>query len=65
MSAGGGGWGDPLARKIELVIDDVENFKVSAESARDIYGVEILPNGDARETPTRLKFRAKLEKSLK
>lgn len=59
MSAGGGGWGNPFAREIDLIIDDVENLKVSTESARDTYGVEILKTGVIRETTQRLEFRAK------
>ena len=39
--AGAGGWGDPLERDPALVLDDVLNEKVSAQSARDEYGVEI------------------------
>ena len=37
--AGGGGWGDPLARPPEAVADDVRNDKVSIEAARELYGV--------------------------
>ena len=39
--AGGGGWGDPLERDPERVLRDVRNEYVSAESARDDYGVII------------------------
>jgi len=37
--AGGGGWGDPLDRDPEAVLDDVRNEKVSPESAQRDYGV--------------------------
>jgi len=37
--AGAGGWGDPLERDPTLVLKDVRNEKVSAESARHDYGV--------------------------
>ena len=37
--AGGGGWGDPLKRDPESVLRDVRNELVSAEAARDLYGV--------------------------
>ncbi len=38
---GGGGYGDPLARPIERVLDDVIDELVTVESARDDYGVVI------------------------
>lgn len=39
MSGGGGGWGDPLAREPERVLDDVQQGYVSADSALRHYGV--------------------------
>lgn len=60
ISAGGGGWGNPYEREISQILSDVENLKVSQESARDLYGVEILPNGQVQETPERLKYLADL-----
>ncbi|HJO72448.1 MAG: hydantoinase B/oxoprolinase family protein [Rhodospirillales bacterium] len=42
---GGGGYGDPLDRDSNLVAKDVAAALVSAESARDIYGVVIGPEG--------------------
>ena len=42
-TAGGGGWGDPLERDIERVLDDVKDGFVSAESALEHYGVVIDP----------------------
>ena len=39
--AGGGGWGDPLERDPAQVLRDVRNEYVSAESARDDYGVVV------------------------
>jgi N-methylhydantoinase B len=38
---GGGGWGDPLTRPLEWVLDDVMDGLVSVEKARDAYGVVI------------------------
>ena len=38
---GGGGYGDPLARDPERVLDDVINGYVSIEAAQEIYGVVI------------------------
>ena len=42
-SAGGGGYGDPLARDPEAVEQDVFNGYVSIERAREDYGVAIDP----------------------
>jgi N-methylhydantoinase B len=38
LTAGGGGWGDPLERDPELVATDVREGYISAEKAAD-YGV--------------------------
>ena len=43
LPPGGGGWGDPLLREPERVLEDVRNEYVSVESARNIYGVVIDP----------------------
>ncbi len=40
-AGGGGGCGDPKKRNPELVLADVRNGKLSAERAREDYGVEI------------------------
>ncbi len=45
--AGGGGWGDPLARDPAAVAEDVANDKVSVEAARELYGVVIGADGTA------------------
>jgi len=39
--AGGGGWGDPLEREVDAVLEDVKNGYVSIEGAYDDYGVVI------------------------
>ncbi|MDE0031410.1 MAG: hypothetical protein OXU42_18675, partial [Deltaproteobacteria bacterium] len=39
--ASGGGYGDPLDRDPEAVLRDVVNGIVSAEAAREIYGVAL------------------------
>lgn len=44
---GGGGFGDPLDREAERVADDVAGGVVSAEAARDIYGVALGGDGAA------------------
>jgi N-methylhydantoinase B len=43
-TAGGGGWGDPLARDPAAVARDVADEKVSPEAARERYGV-VLSEG--------------------
>jgi N-methylhydantoinase B len=46
VTTGGGGWGDPLEREPERVLQDVIEGQVSLESARDDYGVIILGDGN-------------------
>ncbi|MEM8665229.1 MAG: hydantoinase B/oxoprolinase family protein, partial [Pseudomonadota bacterium] len=45
MSAGGGGYGDPMRRDVALVARDVASGLVSVESARRDYGVVIGAGG--------------------
>lgn len=45
-SGGGGGFGDPLDREPERVLDDVIDGYVSASRARKDYGVVIVETGD-------------------
>lgn len=40
-SAGGGGYGDPLDRDPQLVLQDVMDERVSWEQAKDVYGVYV------------------------
>jgi N-methylhydantoinase B len=42
--AGGGGRGDPLARDVARVRDDVARGYVSEAAARDDYGVALTPD---------------------
>jgi N-methylhydantoinase B len=39
VSAGGGGYGPPWERDVERVVHDIEEGWVTAERARDVYGV--------------------------
>ena len=41
VSAGGGGYGDPLERSPQAVLEDVLDEKVSVEAARAQYGVVV------------------------
>ncbi len=50
-TTGGGGWGDPLEREPERVLDDVLNGKLSSEAAADSYGV-VLADGAVNVTAT-------------
>jgi N-methylhydantoinase B len=52
QSAGGGGYGDPLARDPERVRRDVMAGYVSAERARVGYGVVLTPTGDVDPVAT-------------
>jgi len=40
VTANGGGFGDPKNRPREKVLEDVKNGYISAECAREVYGVE-------------------------
>ncbi len=41
-TAGGGGYGSPLERPVERVLEDVREGKVTIDGAREAYGVVIL-----------------------
>ncbi|KUO42651.1 MAG: hypothetical protein APU95_04515 [Hadesarchaea archaeon YNP_N21] len=43
-SGGGGGWGDPLERDVQLVLEDYKNGLITLEMAEKIYGVIIRAN---------------------
>jgi len=45
QTGGGGGWGSPLERPAEAVLDDVRNGYVSVEAARRDYGVVLTGAG--------------------
>ncbi len=51
-AAGGGGYGDPLERQPQQVVDDVTDGYVSADRARAVYGVVISPDGGPDEEAT-------------
>jgi len=58
-SAGGGGWGDPLDRDPRRVAEDVLDGYVTPATARQVYGVEVAPDG----TPTELPLRTSTDRS--
>jgi N-methylhydantoinase B len=39
LAGGGGGFGHPMKRRVELVAEDARNGVISVEAARDVYGV--------------------------
>lgn len=61
VNGGGGGVGDPLLRPPALVATDVADGYVSAEVARDIYGVVLGADG-AVDEPATAAARAELRK---
>jgi N-methylhydantoinase B len=60
MTAGGGGWGDPLDRDPEQVRYDVLEELVSPEVARDQYGVVLDPATRTVDTAATAALRADL-----
>ena len=46
---GSGGYGDPLARDPAAVVKDLAQEKITAASARDIYGISVDENGQLEE----------------
>ena len=60
--AGGGGWGDPLDRDPEKVLQDIRNELVSMESARNDYGVIIQPIGWRVDLDATEKLRSDIRK---
>ncbi|MFC1610792.1 hydantoinase B/oxoprolinase family protein [Myxococcota bacterium] len=56
-AAGGGGYGDPLAREVELVQQDVAEGHVSRECAEQDYGVVIDPVTGEADVPATQRLR--------
>jgi len=52
MAPGGGGYGDPLEREPWRVVKDTALGYVSAETARQVYGVVFNQSGEADEAAT-------------
>lgn len=47
VSGGGGGYGDPLDRDTQAVVDDVRDGRITAAAARELYGVVLDSTGRA------------------
>lgn len=60
-AAGGGGYGDPLERELELVQQDVSEGKVSIDGARRDYGVVIDPKSYEVDVPATQELRKQLK----
>jgi N-methylhydantoinase B len=43
MTATGGGYGNPLNRPAEKVVEDVKNGYITLAQAKDVYGVSVDP----------------------
>jgi N-methylhydantoinase B/oxoprolinase/acetone carboxylase alpha subunit len=66
MTPGGGGYGNPLDRDIEKVVEDVREGYVSIECAKEVYGVEIDPKTfEARPTMARKRREEELKRGGK
>ena len=62
---GGGGFGDPLDREIEMVQWDALNEYISIERARDVYGVVIDPKSFEVDYESTTELRKKLRAQKK
>jgi N-methylhydantoinase B len=60
---GGGGFGDPLIRDPESVLSDVQNEFISAEAARQFYGVVLQSNGQGINSAETTKLRTERTKN--
>jgi len=61
-AAGGGGYGNPLERNLELIENDVIDGYVSIETARKDYGAVINPNTMKVDVDASEELRASLKK---
>jgi len=64
LTAGGGGWGDPLERDPELVARDVREGYISPENAAD-YGVVLNPANGAVDWEATYALRARMREERK
>ena len=62
-TTGGGGWGNPLERPVQDVLDDVLDDYISLAKARDVYGVVIEPNKQTVENEATEKLRTRLREA--
>jgi N-methylhydantoinase B len=50
--ASGGGFGDPLDREAEAVLDDLRSERIDADIARDVYGLALTSGGEVDSEAT-------------
>jgi N-methylhydantoinase B len=60
--ASGGGYGDPLERDPQLVLEDVIEGLVSEQAAREIYGVVLDQKNETVDLAETNNLRANLRK---
>jgi len=65
VSAGGGGWGDPLERETDRVQWDVIEEYVSLQAAHDEYGVVLNPETMQIDTEATADLRDELRRQRK
>jgi N-methylhydantoinase B len=63
MTAGGGGWGEPLERDAGRVLRDVREGYVSADKARELYGVVLGADESEVDAAATRALRARLKAS--
>ncbi len=61
MTAGGGGYGSPLIRELDLIQNDLLLEKISKKEAQDLYGIHLDEKGSVDIKATHL-LRGKLRK---
>ena len=61
-SSGGGGWGNPLERDPNLVLEDFRNDLITLEIAEKIYGVKIDPEKMEIDWKSTEELRSKMKK---
>ena len=57
----GGGFGDPLEREPEAVLNDVQSEVVSMECARDLYGVVLKDDAEHVDQEATRQLRARMK----
>jgi N-methylhydantoinase B len=60
LTTGGGGYGDPLERDPELVLEDILNGKVTPQAAKEEYGVVLDTGGRDLNQSSTTRLRAEL-----
>lgn len=60
--SGGGGWQDPKSRPPEWVLEDVQSGLVSAERAREVYGVVVTAADDPTDVEVDAEATAELRR---